>query len=87
MRLWNLGGARVCKGSKARGQGRQWGGARGMAARLPSSRLCATVWPPAPAPADVFPSATHVSIRYLQDNPLSGTIPIELSLLSSMQQL
>ena len=47
----------------------------------------AIAWQSAPVPADVSPSASHVFIRYLDNNPLSGTMPIELGSLASMKQL
>ena len=67
----------------ARGVG--WGTWYGVSPSIVAAR--AIVWPPAPAAADVSPSATHVSIRVLTGNSLSGTMPTEMGSLASMQQL
>ena len=62
-----------------------WGTWYGVTPSIVAAR--AIVWPPAPVPADVFPSATHVSIRELNDNSLSGTMPTKMGSLASMTTL
>ena len=87
-----LGGA-GCRLVDLGAVGSEVGGVVQMVWRLPFPclglrSLSAIVWPPAPIPADVSPSsASHVSIRALEYNSLSGTMPIELGSLASMNYL
>ena len=73
-----MGAQGWCKGTEARS-------AVCSGFLCPSTRYRLATSPP--HPADVLPSASHVSIRYLTNSPLSGTMPIELGSLASIQCL